>query len=346
MATTGVWFGGTSVDTATTARWEQFFGVNLGNYWAQSWDTSGGCGSTSGSYAYPSHSSIIRPYVPSDNRELVKACQETYKKYFLTPLFNETGALFHFHRDALSFAFVYLHPKDLVNFSEVDKCCYLATKTDAIWENQLKKLLPNTQIMSMQVCGFSPEHQFKIIFKRINNELTPYIAQFEKNNALLRDLRGPNGMDGEIDRKWKEYEQLGVDPARQRFESIMNNAMNNNQPIVWGVLEDTDDPKAALIYGDYTVLNSRCIVLAGNAYDGSVESFDPNSQQGRCLRVINEMLVAEKFNHQDEFEIVIQASEALKNYTSQNNDEVVLQGSIELDSGRSEVEDATTGFAT
>jgi hypothetical protein len=87
-------------------------------------------------------------------------------------------------------------------------------------------------------------------------------------------------------------------------------------------------------------------VLAGNAYDGSVESFDPNSQQGRCLRVINEMLVAEKFNHQDEFEIVIQASEALKNYTSQNNDEVVLQGSIELDSGRSEVEDATTGFAT
>ncbi len=345
MATTGVWFGDSSGVAASTAAWEQHFGVHLGD-WAQSWGTSGGCGSTSAPYSYPSHSSIIRPYVPSDNRELVKACQETYKKYFLTPLFNETGALFHFHRDALSFAFVYLHPKDLVNFSEVDKCCYLATKTDAIWENQLKKLLPNTQIMPMQVCCFSPEHQFKIIFKKINNALMPYIVQFAKNNVILRRLRGPNGMDGEIDSKWKNYEQLGGNPARLRYLSIVNNAFNNGQPIDWEGLQDTDDCKAALIYGHYTDLNESRIHLAGNAYDGTIESIDPNSQQGRCLRVINEVLVAENFNNQDEFEIVIQASEALKNYTSQNNDEAVPQGSVELGSATSEVVDATTDFAT
>ena len=338
MTIAGGWNGASS-DVQNYSAGDHF-GVRLGN-----WKSMYLIGRSTISVvdSNPLKASIIQPYIPFDNQELVKACQEVYTKYWETPLFNETGALFHFHRDALPIAFVYLHPKDLVNFSEVDKCCYLATKTDAIWENQLKKLLPNTQIMPMQVCCFSPEHQFKIIFKKIKDELKPYIAQLEENNKTLCELIGSNGKSGEIDRAWERYQQFGGESAKGRYENLVDVAYANNQYLD---LYKTDGYKANSAHLHYDHLDMRKLYIGGPAYDGTIESCDPNSQQGRCLRVIHGGLMVDSFNEQDKFEATIRASEALKNSTLQNNDEVVLQSSIELDSGRSEVEDATTGFAT
>jgi len=267
-------------------------------------------------------SSIIQPYLPSDNQDLVKACQAAYSRYYQAASFDDTGAKFGFNQHALRNAFAYLDVRDLVKFSKASKCCYLVTKTDQIWEDQLNKFLPKTQFLSMNVCSFSPEQQFKIIFKRINDELKPYITQFNENNETLCRLMGSNEMNGEIAIVRESFESSGGEEALQGFTNAMNTLGSNHSG---------DDFNALIKYQTYSDLLRRRDYIGGEGYDGTVESFGPNSQKGICLRVIHGGLMVETFNNQDKFESTIQASEALKNNTSQNNGPAVARNLFGLD---------------
>ena len=245
---------------------------------------------------FPYNRSAIKPFVPSDNQKLVILCESTYNQYKQTLNLNQTGALFYELKEPFVLTFAHLDPRDLARFSTVSKCCFLATKYPLIWETQLKKLLPDVNFISSTLCKFSDEQQFKIIFKRINDELKPYLLQLKKNNEVLNELRGSNGMNGAIDRAWKDYTHIGTTTK------------------VW-----TNDGWQA--YDKYTSLDRLRTCLAGNSYNGQANTIDSESQQGRLLKAINHD-VHHAFNHQDQFDEIIRKSEAQTNVHNLTTDDV------------------------
>jgi hypothetical protein len=255
---------------------------------------------------------IIKPYVPSDDQEMALTCQKVLNSNMpdiLTGADNATGSKFSFDpvtRNVMSL----LDPKDLANFSEASKCCYSASKANFIWEVQLHKIFPNVKVMNNSLCSFSSEQQFKIYFKRMNDELKPYICQFKLQDDLLKGLRGPNGMDGTIDAAWKDMVQNGgIEDANEALNYVeapwnFPNANEFQRSRVQGALYI------------YRRLNYERIAFAGDNYNGTVETIAPSSYQGRCLTAIN-ILVPKAFDDQERFEKTMQRTEAAKNGTSE-----------------------------
>jgi hypothetical protein len=254
----------------------------------------------SSAWTNPYIKSVIQPYLPADHKELIAIFQNTCSS--ITPP-GSSDAMFHLYRDPFTRCYVDFTLKDLANFSQVSKCCYLAAKSDAVWDIQLRKLLPN--VISLSTCSFSSKQQFRIIFERIHQELRPYIAQFQRNEEVLHVLRGPNGHGGTVDRAWEKYQSLGGTQARNTFLASPWDVVYNS----W------DSPKGRIqrAYYEYESKNLRRILLAGDHYNGTVKSMNAKSQQSLCLRAIDE-LVPGQFNDQEKFEEVIQESEtALRN---------------------------------
>jgi hypothetical protein len=298
---------------------ENHFGVHFGDRL----DT--GIRDPSAFWKNPYASSIIRPYVPSDNTDLIIKCKDTFNQHMHNPLtFDSSGAIFRALQDAFNITFIYLNPKDLVNFSEVNKCCYLATKANVVWQLQFKNLCPNTTLLPKEKCCFPPEQQFKIYFKRINDELKPYKAQFERNKVVLKNLIGPNGNDGDIAQVQKEFEELGGNAAMRSIHEKFMQAFNANADEL--IFFRKSNEKLTDTAGLYQVLPTQLRYLAGQGYDGTDASIDPNSQQGHCQLAITQL--PGSFDNQEKFEQFIQASEVAKNNVSESNDEAIPQDAL------------------
>ncbi len=255
--------------------------------------------SSNGKWTNPFRNAIIKPYVPSDDQEMTLTCQKVLGSNMadsLTGADNDSGS--RFTLDPITcYVISLLDPKDVANLAETSKCCYSATKINFIWEVQLYKLFPNVKNMDNALCSFSPEQQFKVYFKRMNDELKPYTFQFKSQDGLLKELRGPNGMDGTIHAAWQELEKEG--------------GMSKGFELVQGGIYDAKSIAAISLYND---LNLQRIDLAGNNYNGTHETINPASLQGRCLNAINN-LVPQAFDDQERFEQTIQRAEVAKNGT-------------------------------
>jgi hypothetical protein len=236
---------------------------------------------------------------------------------------QESGAFFCSLQDVSNRIFVCLSPKDLAYFSTISKCCYLATQADWIWEIQLQNCFPKTQPLSKQLCSFSVKQQFKIYFKRMNDELKLYTAQFERNNFVIGNLRGPSGFDGKIDQAWKKYQTLGGEKARSQHQEALHNLYqealhnlhqsNNTRNSIESAVQQLSNAlpgQAHAAYQEYIDLHWGLKMLVGDTYDGTIESLDPNCQQARCLMAIQNG-VPEAFDDQEWFTTIIEQSEKL-----------------------------------
>jgi len=271
----------------------------------------------------PYASSTIRPYVPSDNTGIINECQLAFNKHKFNPLtFDSSGAVFITQRDALTRALVRLSPKDLANFSEVSKCCYLATKIDVLWIIKFQEEFPNTVMVSIEKCSFSPEQQFKIYFKRMNDELKPYKAQLASNNGILKKLTGPHGNDGTLAQAEKEYNALGGEEALTKCVEQLRIAYQNNNEKEENTIQSFNEE---LLNAKQThdALKQFLTQLVGSGYDGTIASIDPNSQLFLCQDAIAKL--SNSFNNQRQFEQFIQASEVAKNNVSEHHGEVIPQ---------------------
>jgi hypothetical protein len=264
---------------------------------------------------------IIKPRIPFDNQELLENCKAVYDKNredrtSLQLLDNNSGAFFRSSQDVSNKIFVRLSPKDLANFSTISKCCYLATKADLIWEIQLQNCFPGTTILSKQQCSFSPEQQFKIYYHARNELSKPFIVQLQINHAFIAELRGSTGFNGLIDQAWQEYQRAGGAEAKIKYEIILADALANSSESEHGIIYNrvyrSNDGKVARAFDYYFRLNKNLKKLAGKAYNGTEESLALNSQQARCLRVIQQE-IPPIFNKQNFLEIIIQDAEAAKN---------------------------------
>jgi len=124
----------------------------------------------------------IKPYIPCESIALTSS---TFFKKINT---SGMDCCIYDSKEAFSTIFIFLDTKNLVNFSETSKCCYLATKTDIIWQYQLKKLLPNVCCLSKFTCTFTPEQQFQIVFKKLNDRKKPFIAQLVYVCERIKEL--------------------------------------------------------------------------------------------------------------------------------------------------------------
>ena len=203
------------------------------------------------------------PYVPIKSDELVKS-------------FNKgIGGNIHEARYPLAESFTILSPKDLANFSKVSKGCYIVTKRTSIWMFQFKKLFSNVNPVSKELCNFNVEERFKIFYKRVEDEKKPFINQYNKNEAELRALRGPTGLDGEVDRAWKGCQQAVPD-------------YDESHPAL---------EKVKWKFEEFTLRNDWRKELGGDSYDGTSQTLDSDSLQGELLAQI-EHGVSDHFNNQ------------------------------------------------
>ena len=267
--------------------------------------------------ANPYLRSTIKPYIPSNDQELIKSFERAYQSYSRSFNLDNTGAIFYELKDPLILTFSLLDPKDLAHFSEVSKCCFLATKIPLIWECQLIKHLSNVSITIPNVaCSSSHEERFKIMFKRINDERKPYIWQFNRNNEILNELRGPNGMNGTIHKAWQSYEQsIEIESNCRRLSVLRNRGLLSRELfpdlMMLGYIIRQSNNEIRNKHRDYICLDGERIFLAGSNYDGTAETIDPVSQQGRLLNAKN-ILVPNAFNDPDQYKTIILFSEIFK----------------------------------
>ncbi len=259
--------------------------------------------------------SVIYPYFPSHDTNLLTDCQQLFqKKCEEIATLYDSGAFFHLYRDALGRMYAHFNAKDLVSFSEVSKCCYVATKdkTCTVWEIQFKKYFPNVNPLSDKVCSFSSEQQFKIYFKRRSDELKPYIAQFKRNSDVIHHLKGSSGNDGAIVQAQKEYEALGGDMEKNKCIHLLNSISLESSigETTWREVWDSKGGKANKVYKAYQSLQTKLKDLVGNGnFVGQLKL---------CENAI-EVLVPKAFDDQEKFEEFIQRAEAAKNNSPENS---------------------------
>lgn len=257
---------------------------------------------------------IMHPYMPSDNTDLINSCRNAFNRYRENQTeYAQYGAKFYELRDVFTIISPHLDPKDLVNYSEVNKCCYLTIQINIIWEIQCQKLFPNIKLKSEETCFFSSAQQFKIYFKRVCDELNPYRAQLKRNNAILEELRGPHGNDGKIAHALENFNALGGEAeANKHYAEFWQAHQRNDARAAEAVsLSNAELFEASRVYNSL-ITNQHTLV--GQIYDGTPQSIDPNSQQGRCQSAIDQLPVL--LNNQDKFEEFIEKMEAAKTNAS------------------------------
>jgi hypothetical protein len=228
------------------------------------------------------------PHIPISHPELLEVCVEAFK----------SGAVFHQYQDALKNSLVLLSLSDVISFSQVNKCCYLASKANCIWEGQLRELFPSLTSIPANQCGFSVQQQFVIYFTRMKNEQRSYQIQFARNQARIKELRGSTGFNGAIDAAWKEFERAGGVHALHAFRKQISRFRHNTKIEI----------EISKFYNTYNALNNEFIKLAGYGSDGT--SALPGSEQETCQLAID--AIPKDFDHQDKFEKTIERTQAVR----------------------------------
>lgn len=272
-------------------------------------------------WSNPHLKSAITPYIPNEDNELIGSCNQTFnvaiQKLALTQ--EELNEQFFLH-DCSVFIFSQLDLPSLICCTKVSKCFHVITKRSLIWENQLVNLLPKVKPLSSQICIFSPQNQFQIIYKKIRDHQKPFIAKFEHTLEQCRAWKQ------ELIQLEQEYEAIGGknahEIAKDKFQAIAieRNLENNFQGLIKLGQEDEFNPmrlKKKIAGLDYN-LNS----FTGGTFDGSYESITDESLLGRILDVIHHKIIA-TFDDQDKFEETIRQSEVLKNTTSSNDGPII-----------------------
>jgi hypothetical protein len=159
----------------------------------------------------------------------------------------------------------------------------------------------------------------------MNDEKKPYIVQLKRNNEVILHLRGSTGSGGAIDLAWRKYYEAC---SRKYVEAGRKSAsLNFDEDFQTyrhaGIEMFKSDAKVHQAYLQYSKLVCHQTHLAGNTYNGTDESIDHNSQQGRCVRAIQE--IPDVFNDQEKFEAFIQKAEADKNSAPQSDEVASLQ---------------------
>ena len=142
----------------------------------------------------PRSISKITPYIPSeDDKELLASCEAAFKNVNLNSLdgFN-TEALFTTN-DVSVIIFSQVDPQTLSRCTKVSRAFHWVTKNPTIWENQLANFLPNAQPLGSNICIFSTQQQFQIIYKKIDDLRKPYHARMdyvkERIKTIIAELK-------------------------------------------------------------------------------------------------------------------------------------------------------------
>ncbi len=209
--------------------------------------------------------------------------------------------------------------KNLLNCSSVCKSFYSASKANFIWGIQLWNLLPNVTNVAPNLCIFTHEQQYKVIFKRIQNECKPYTAKFTRNQEIS------NNMLDQLKTLELQFQEAGGKEAASRFNKQQikiywqNVVQGYESALNIAIQNFPDDYHAAQLKRSIDELQGSISYLSGANYDGTIESIDKNSEQGKILNAIN-IMVPNAFDNQEMFESVIEKSVAAQNNSSSNND--------------------------
>jgi len=241
----------------------------------------------------------ITPYIPKGNINLPKTGTNGQESLFL-------------HHDTTVIILSHLNLKNVINFSTVSKCCFLATKADAIWHVQLYNLLPAVKVIVPTLCAFSPEQQFKIIYKRIDNECKPYLIKFNYNLTQAVEMRN------NLNALKLQFQKAGGEEANTKYSEQCRDLYSRYQD--WGdaaqnemdALTNSPEYQANSLWRKCVELETRLRQVVGANYDGTVESIGPNSHQRQIQNAIT-VLVPNAFNNQEKFEAEIRKAEASSN---------------------------------
>ena len=110
------------------------------------------------------------------------------------------------NEDTLGVIALHLTIEELAKFALVSKSFYSATKADSIWHRKLNEHFPELKCISREECGFSPEQQVKMVYKRT---LYPLKQIHSHDSFWIYQMSSMN--DG--NRRWNGYydEQLEKD---------------------------------------------------------------------------------------------------------------------------------------
>ncbi len=90
--------------------------------------------------------------------------------------------------EILKILYCHMTVEQIARFSRISKCCYVATKTDSIWQCQLNKLFPKLSCIPWEGCGLTHEQQFKIVYRRTQGLLNDFNAIHNTNAKLAERL--------------------------------------------------------------------------------------------------------------------------------------------------------------
>jgi hypothetical protein len=253
----------------------------------------------------------IRSYPSSINEE--GNCIKTFASEISTRAYQGVEESFFSPQKNVIFIILnHLAPKDLMSCSNVSKNFYLATKTELLWEKQLEKLLPQVQALSRKECSFTPEQQFKIIFKAINDQKKPFIDKFNQNqNSAFEWSEKLKGLGNKIQELMRDQK----DEVCSRLVILSREDFLQFSEALNQVPEEEFDQIEEIVE---TILECQnCLVrlkyLCGD--DRAVEFWDKDSQLGRLFSAIENVSAA--FNDQEKFEETIRKFEAYWNTTFQ-----------------------------
>jgi hypothetical protein len=210
-----------------------------------------------GGRTYTAH---IQPFIPSNGDELIELFNQS------KPANSESS--FFLPQDSNLAIFKLLAPEDLANLSETSTFMYIATKSSLIWETWLST--PPFALEPVSDTKLTHEQQFKIIFNKAQRKIKPYRDQYILNEKQIMLLRGPNGNDGLFSQTLK---------IKNDFEA----ELNRSDDIMIYTLAERIREYYAWAHRD---ANNNLSILVGGHFNGTRESIDPHSQQGRCLNAI------------------------------------------------------------
>jgi hypothetical protein len=291
-----------------------YFNVDSGDAMGDLIENEKGFTKKESQWENPYPQSAIKPYLPQKN--LVEEFNSQIRLKFLES--SSPQESFLSCQEITISMLNNLDLKALLNCSEVNKKLYLATKVELVWENQLKKFLPQVEAMPEKECSFTSEQQFMIIFKRIHDEKRSWMAKFNRNQEIC--LKWKNKLQ-EIDEK---YQKLGADKVRARIEEarqeIYAKAPHPRSYMEYdkyikslNQLEESEDSKAVREYDSHfkQIQKKKIQELSGEDYDGTIESIGKKSKQGYMLLTIQKL--SDGFNNQEQFNQIIGNSQSIGN---------------------------------
>ncbi len=251
----------------------------------------------------PHLNSAITPYIPSeDDKELLAACQAALENVNLNSLDGFNPEVFFTTNDVSVIIFSQVDPQTLSRCTKVSRAFHLVTKNQTIWANQLANFLPNAKPLGSEICIFSTQQQFQIIYKKINDLRKPYYARFdyikERSNTIMAALKPLNA----------EFNDLGGNEAlgnlKPRFLKIVaERELQNNfvgQCLLRENLKKTDEFRLYSLIDEIQNLRLMMGMLDMNNFTLPLESMQATAYLDQVSNAIEVLIPAafdqEKFN--------------------------------------------------